>query len=95
MDTGKGMLNNSLSSVRGAQGTDLPVLLPVAAQVRRGALIERREGTYRLNMQRHHIIWVAVLFVVAGVTAQAATPEGLIGPWEAIWKWAPFILWGP
>jgi len=95
MDTGKGMLGNALSSVQGAQQTDLPVLLPVAAEARRGALIERREGTYRLNMQPHHLVWVAVLFVVAGVAAQAATPEGLIGPWETIIKWAPFILWGP
>ncbi len=61
MDTGKGMLSNALSSVQGPQRTDLPVLLPVAARVRRAAFIERREGTYRLNMQRHHIVWVAVL----------------------------------
>ncbi len=95
MDTSKGMLNSSLSSVHGAQPTDFPVLLPVAAQVRRAALIERREGTYRLNMQPHHIVWVVVLFVAAGAAAQAASPEGLIGPWKAIIKWAPFILWGP
>jgi hypothetical protein len=81
MDTGKGMLNSSLSSVHGAQGTDLPVLLPVAARVRRAAFIERREGTYRLNMQRHHLVLVAVHFDVAGVSAQAATPEVLNGAW--------------
>ena len=73
----------------------MPVLLPVAAQSRQAALIERREGTYRLNMQPRHALWVAVIFIVAAASAQAATPEGLIGPMEAIFKWAPFILWGP
>ncbi len=58
-------------------------------------MIERREGTYRLNMQPHHIAWVVGLFVATGVAAQTATPAGLIGPLEAMIKWMPFILWGP
>jgi len=94
MDTGSGMLN-PVSNNPGAKRTDLPVLLPLAAQTRHTALIERREGTYRLNMQPRHALWVFVIFVVAAASAQAATPEGLIGPFEAIYKWAPFILWGP
>ena len=95
MDTGSGMLNNSITNVDGAKQTDLPVLLPLAAQTRNAALIERREGTYRLNMQPRHALWVFAIFIVAAASAQAATPEGLIGPFEAIFKWAPFILWGP
>jgi polar amino acid transport system permease protein len=89
------MLNSSFADVDGAKQTDLPVLLPLAAQTRHAALIERREGTYRLNMQPRHALWVFAIFVVAAASAQAATPEGLIGPFEAIFKWAPFILWGP
>jgi polar amino acid transport system permease protein len=89
------MLNNSIADVDGAKQTDLPVLLPLAAQTRHAALIERREGTYRLNMQPRHALWVFAIFLVAAASAQAATPEGLIGPFEAIFKWAPFILWGP
>jgi len=78
------------------QGTDLPVLLPVAARTLQAAMIERREGTYRLNMQPLHLAWVAVLFVVAtAAAAQVATAEGLIGPMEALFKWMGFILWGP
>jgi polar amino acid transport system permease protein len=77
------------------KATDLPVLLPVAAQVRKAALIERREGTYRLNMQPRHLFWVAAIFILAAVSAQAATPEGLITPMAALFKWMPFILWGP
>ncbi|MFV2090952.1 MAG: amino acid ABC transporter permease, partial [Pseudomonadales bacterium] len=95
MDTGNRMPNNCMSDVPGAKRTDLPVLLPVAAQARQAAMVERREGTYRLNMQPRHAIWVVVLFVVAGAAAAQATPAGLIGPMEAIIKWAPFILWGP
>ncbi len=95
MNTAKVMLNNSITKVDGAKQTDLPVLLPLAAQTRHAALIERREGTYRLNMQPRHALWVFAIFIVAAASAQAATPEGLLGPFEAIFKWAPFILWGP
>ena len=49
-------------SLRSANRTDLPVLLPVAEQSLRAALIERREGTYRLNMQPRHAVWVFVIF---------------------------------
>jgi polar amino acid transport system permease protein len=95
MNTGKDMLNSFLSSADGAKPTDLPVLLPVAEQTRVAALIERREGTYRLNMQPRHLFWVAAIFILAAVSAQAATPEGLITPMAALFKWMPFILWGP
>jgi len=94
MDTGN-MPNSCMPSAGDAKRTDLPVLLPVAAQARQAAMVERREGTYRLNMQPRYAIWVVVLFVVAGAAAAQATPAGLIGPIEAIIKWAPFILWGP
>ena len=86
---------NMSHSTAGATGTDLPVLLPLAAESRQAALLERREGTYRLNMQPRHLLWLAVIFMLVAASAQAATPAGLIGPMEAIWKWAPFILWGP
>jgi polar amino acid transport system permease protein len=88
-------MNTVKAMPNGTKNTDLPVLLPVAEQTRRAALIERREGTYRLNMQPRHAVWVVALFAVALGTAQAATPDGLIGPMEAIFKWMKFILWGP
>ncbi len=83
------------SSTPGANRTDLPVLLPLAEQARRTALIERREGTYRLNMQPRHAFWVAAIFIFSCGAAQAAAPDGLIGPMAAMYKWAGFILWGP
>lgn len=95
MNTGKGVLNKAMSGVHSATGTDLPVLLPVATQSRHAAMIERREGTYRLNMQPRHALWLAVIFIGAATAAQAASPDGLITPMAAIFKWAPFILWGP
>ena len=79
MNTAKVMLNNSITKVDGAKQTDLPVLLPLAAQTRNAALIERREGTYRLNMQPRHALWVFAIFIAAAASAQAATPEGLLG----------------
>ncbi len=76
-------------------GTNLPVLLPLAEQTRQAALIERRNGTYHLNMQPQFALWIGVLFLLAAITAQAATPAGKIGPTDALLKWASFILWGP
>ncbi len=75
--------------------TDLPVLLPIAEQAKLGALIERQEGTYRLNLSRRHMFWMVGAFAVICGTAEAATPDGMIGPFEAIFKWMGFILWGP
>ncbi len=95
MHTAKARPNQSGHAVEGAKPTDMAVLLPMASHSRQAALIERREGTYRLNMQPRHALWVLAIFVVAIATAQAATPDGLLSPTEAIFKWAPFILWGP
>jgi polar amino acid transport system permease protein len=89
------MLSNSIHRADAAKQTDLPVLLPIAMHSRQAAMIERREGTYRLNMQPRHLLWVLAIFIVAAVTAQAATTDELINPVDAMIKWAPFILWGP
>ncbi len=75
MNTAKVMLNNSNADLDGAKQTDLTVLLPLSAQTRHAALIERREGTYRLNMQHRHALWVFAIFLVAAASDQSATPE--------------------
>ncbi len=95
MATGKIMLDGTMPSANGAKATDLAVLLPVAEKTRRAAWIERREGTYRLNMRPRHALCAVALFAIACGSAQAATPAGLIGPIEAIFKWMGFILVGP
>jgi polar amino acid transport system permease protein len=89
------MFSNSIHRADAAKQTDLPVLLPIAMHSRQAAMIERREGTYRLNMQPRHLLWVLAIFIVAAATAQAAATDGLISPVDAMLKWAPFILWGP
>lgn len=57
-------------------------------------MLERREGTYRLNPQPRHILWLMLLFMFVCGTAQAASNPELRGPLEALWAWTPFILWG-
>ena len=74
--------------------TDLPVLLPAGERAQRQAMLERREGTYRLNPQPRHILWLMLLFMFVCGTAQAASNPELRGPLEALWAWTPFILWG-
>lgn len=79
---------------RDAPRTDLPVLLPVAEASRRRALMERREGTFRLNPSPRHLALLALALLVVSGAAQAATAPGLIGPFEALVKWIPFLLKG-
>ncbi len=86
--------HRTIPGLDAAPRTDLPVLLPVAEITRRKALIERREGTYRLNLERRHVIWMAALFVLVTGVAQAAAAPGLIGPLEALVRWMPFVLKG-
>jgi polar amino acid transport system permease protein len=79
---------------RDAPQTDLPVLLPVAETSRRQALAERREGTFRLDPTPRHLALLALALLVVSGAAQAATAPGLIGPFEALIKWIPFLLKG-
>ncbi|GBE44150.1 inner membrane amino-acid ABC transporter permease protein YhdY [bacterium BMS3Bbin10] len=72
----------------------MDVLLPIARRQQSQAMIERLEGTFRLNLQPHHAIWMLLLFVLTVGTAQAQAPKELISPIEALIKWMPFILWG-
>jgi polar amino acid transport system permease protein len=91
------MLGRNAETIPGVDAeakTDLPVLLPMAARARRGALIERREGAPWLNLGPRHVLWILALFIFVCGAAQAATPEGMPGPIEALFKWAPFILQG-
>jgi len=89
------MTINSASHANNKAQTDLPVLLPIARQSQQSAMIERREGTYRLNMQPRHIAWALVLFALACGAAQAAAQPEMLGPMQALFKWMEFILWGP
>jgi len=72
----------------------MDVLLPIAREQQSQAMRERLEGTFRLNLQPHHAMWMLLIFVLTIGTAQAQAPKELISPIEALIKWMPFILWG-
>jgi polar amino acid transport system permease protein len=72
----------------------MDVLLPSARQQQSKAMKERLEGTFRLNLQPHHAIWITLIFVFVVSSAQAQAPKELISPIDALIKWMPFILWG-
>jgi len=72
----------------------MDVLLPIAREQQSKAMRERLEGTFRLNLQPHHVMWMLLIFVLTIGTAQAQAPKELISPIEALIKWMPFILWG-
>lgn len=75
-------------------GKQMDVLLPIAREQQSKALRERLEGTFRLNLQPHHAMWMLLIFALTIGTAQAQAPKELISPIEALIKWMPFILWG-
>jgi polar amino acid transport system permease protein len=77
-----------------ASGQRMDVLLPSARQQQSKAMKERLEGTFRLNLQPHHAIWITLIFVFVVSSAQAQAPKELISPIDALIKWMPFILWG-
>jgi polar amino acid transport system permease protein len=77
-----------------ASGQHMDVLLPSARQQQSKAMKERLEGTFRLNLQPHHAIWITLIFVFVVSSAQAQAPKELISPIDALIKWMPFILWG-
>ncbi|MFQ5784772.1 MAG: amino acid ABC transporter permease [Alphaproteobacteria bacterium] len=91
---GRIMMARPISGIDGAARTDLPVLLPVAERLTRPDPHKPRDGGIRLNLQPRHAAWIAALFVLACGAAQAATPAGLIGPLETLFKWMPFIFKG-
>ncbi len=82
------------TSIKNMNKTDLPVLLPIAGQLQHRAMLERREGTYRLNLNYRHVLGVVGLFLVVSGSAYAASDPALMGPFEALFKWMGFILWG-
>jgi polar amino acid transport system permease protein len=86
------MSGNNPSEIAGGQHMD--VLLPSARRQQKKAMKERLEGTFRLNLQPHHAIWISLIFVFVVSSAQAQAPKELISPIEALIKWMPFILWG-
>ncbi len=87
-------MSNHDISPKSINHTDMPVLLPVAEQVQRRAMIERHEGTYRLNLNYRHGLGLIGVFLLAAGSAQAASDPALMGPFEALYKWMGFILWG-
>ncbi len=89
---GRNMTAKAVAHIAESQRMD--VLLPRARDQQSQAMIERLEGTFRLNFKPHHAIWIMAFFVFAIGSAHAQAPKELISPINALIKWMPFILWG-
>lgn len=74
--------------------TDLPVLLPRAAQLARSAAAERAVGFPMLRLQASHGVVLLVLFVAGCAIAQAQGAAGHPSILATIWKWTPVLLGG-
>lgn len=75
-------------------GTDLPVLLPLAAQVARSAKAERTSGHFMLRLKPEHGLALFVLFLIGCGVAQAQAGAGHPSIAATIWKWTPLLLRG-
>ncbi len=73
--------------------TDLPVLMPGAARLRRGAGKARREGGMRVELELWHGLVLLVALAVALGVAEASQ-HATESPWAVLLRWMPFILWG-
>jgi polar amino acid transport system permease protein len=74
--------------------TDLPVLLPFRATAGGGALFQRHDGLWFIELKARHGLVLALLFALWFGTAQAATEGSATWAIEALFEWAPFILEG-
>ena len=74
--------------------TDLPVLLPRAAQLARSAAAERAVGFPMLRLQASHGVVLFALFVAGCALAQAQSAAGHPSIMATIWKWTPVLLGG-
>jgi polar amino acid transport system permease protein len=73
--------------------TDLPVLMPRAAELFRDAGRERSEGTTRVQLKLWHgTILLAMLAVALGIAEAAENTRE--SSWTVLLRWMPFILWG-
>ena len=87
--TGRG----GTSSVVREPQTDLPVLMPGAANALRNAGQERREGSFRVELRLWHgAVLLAALAVALGVAEAAENTQK--SAWLVLLDWMPFILIG-
>ena len=76
------------------QATDLPVLMPSAAQIARSATAERVSGSFTLRLRPAHGAALLLLFLIGCGVAQAQAEPGHPSILATIWKWTPLLLGG-
>lgn len=73
--------------------TDLPVLAPAADRLLDGAAAARRGADWRVNLRLWHgLLLVGALAFALGIAEAAEAAKA--SPWEVLFRWVPFILWG-
>ncbi|MDQ6873230.1 MAG: amino acid ABC transporter permease [Gemmatimonadota bacterium] len=72
----------------------MPVLLPAAARLGRGAAAERVDGAPRLRLRAEHGVALLVVFLVSAGIAQAQAGPDQPSILATLWKWTPLLLRG-
>jgi polar amino acid transport system permease protein len=91
--SGRAMNASGRNPAMHAPRTNLPVLMPGAANLLRNAGQRRREGSLRVELKLWHGAVLLVALAVALGIAEAAE-DTKDSPWVVLGRWMPFILWG-
>ena len=76
------------------QGTDLPVLLPLASRIASAAAAERAAGVWTMRLGPAHGAVLLVVFAAGCGIAEAQGGSGHPSIFVTLWKWTPLLLGG-
>ena len=84
----------AIPGVDAASTTDLPVIGPAAARLFKSTRRERREGSWRLELEAWHGFFLFAVFLLAIGAAEAQSGDNPDrSPVATLIRWIPVVLW--